>query len=895
MKKIFYNNETINIIKPYLAKNRNKNYIEVSEDIVNNKKILMNPFIFIIDENIEEEWTNTEKYSRALLRLLNGFSFLGDLIAAYIETEDIKYLKKCTEIVGKWSQVISYDKHKDTMAYHDETTAMRMEYFLSLLVNGIKNLDEKEIEMIIKEIKFMAELLASDEFHTEKTNHGMFQDLALLKYAIIMKNDIKSEKYIRIANTRLKEYFDFVYTSEGVHKEHSPAYHMMVSANLKRYLNLLKAVNLQSNLSSDINMLLKKAEEYIIYITRPDGCIPNISDTEKKRLDSIYPNLFSSQQYKFALTSGKEGKPPSEKSKVFKESGYAIFRDDWSKKEKAAQVIFTAAYHAGYHKHTDDLNVLFYDEEDILVESGPNGYNYKDPFTKYAYSSRSHNTLTVVNKQLPRTDGKFDKVKILDYKLCDEYSEVIGENDRYEDVNHKRKVIFYNDTKVLEIEDYIESNVENLYELNWNFANHLDLKIDGDLVKIFRGNEEIGLVKIFSNKPFKIQIFKGVEKNGIKGWGFSKMESKEPIPNLTVTFNSRNAKFNTQIILYKNINKENIKNLLIKEQVYCGEENIKYIYDKVESSSRLCIVFPAMSLKNKSAYNYTETLKNCNINKLFLLDNFDVQGSYMLGKERKFTIESAVNSLIDKIVAESGIKYEDIVMIGSSKGGYTALYYGIKRKIGNIIVGGPQSKIGNFLLDEAEHKEVAKYISGGINEECKAYLNKLLYEVIESSNNSQSKVRIHVSKNDHHYNGHVKPLINWLEEVNIRYELELMDYKGHKKLKEYFPIYLLTELNKIDSSIISIDRIPKLDIRTIIEYKIFNEKNKIILNIINPNKKSKYAYYMFKDDECIIKTGYSNKTQFESEILDSGKYRIRIFEMLSNRDRKSIYTEYVNI
>lgn len=895
MKKKLYNNETINIIKPYLAKNRNKNYIEVSEDIVNNQKILINPFTFIINENIEEEWINTEKYSRALLRLLNGFTFLGDLIAAYTETGDEKYLKKSTEILNKWLQVISYDKHKDTMAYHDETTALRMEYFLSLLINGIKDLDEQEIDIIIKELKFMAELLASDEFHAEKTNHGMFQDLALLKYAIIINDDVESEKYIRIATTRLKEYFDFVYTSEGIHKEHSPSYHMMVTANLKRYLNLLKAVNLECNLDSDINMILKKAEEYIIYITRPDGCVPNISDTEKKRLDLIYPNLFTSEQYKFALTSGKEGKAPIEKSKVFKESGYAIFRDDWNKKEKAAQVIFTAAYHTGYHKHTDDLNLLFYDEEDILVESGANGYNYKDPFTKYAYSSKAHNTLTVLNNQLPRTDGKFNKVKILDYKICDEYSEVIGENDRYEDVNHKRRVIFNNNTKVLEIEDYIESNMKNLYELNWNFAKHLDLKIDGKVVKIIRENEEIGLVKIFSNKPFKLQIFKGFEKNNIKGWGFPKMERKEPIPNLTVTFNSTNAKFTTQIILYRNINKENIRNFLIKEQVYSGEENIKYIYDKIESSNKLCIVFPAMSLKNKSTYNYTETLKECNINKLFILDNFDVQGSYMLGKERKFTIESAVNSLIDKIVSENGIKYEDVIMIGSSKGAYTALYYGIKRKVGNIIVGGPQSKIGNFLIDEADHKEVARYISGGIDEECKEYLNKLLYKIIENSNNSQSKIRIHVSKNDHHYDGHVKTLIDWLDEVNIKYDLELMDYEGHKKLKQYFPKYLLTELNKIDSSIISIDSIKKLSIENVIEYEIFKERNKIILNIINPNMKSKYAYYMFKNDECIVKTGYSNKTLFESEILDKGKYRIRIFERLTNGERKSIYTRYITI
>lgn len=158
-----------------------------------------------------------------------------------------------------------------------------------------------------------------------------------------------------------------------------------------------------------------------------------------------YKDLYESDQYLYVVTKGKKGKAPTEDDKVFPKSGYAIFRNDWSKEEKATYVLFTAAYHVDYHKHSDDLNLYIYSNGEIITEAGPNGYNYKDPFTEYAYSSFAHNTLIVDGKGLPRTDRQYEKVYLSDYEINKDKVEATGINLRYTGVEHSRTVSYMKD------------------------------------------------------------------------------------------------------------------------------------------------------------------------------------------------------------------------------------------------------------------------------------------------------------------------------------------------------------------------------------------------------------------------------------------------------------------
>ena len=160
------------------------------------------------------------------------------------------------------------------------------------------------------------------------------------------------------------------------------------------------------------------------------------------------------------------------------------------------------------------------------------------------------------------------------------------------------------------------------------------------------------------------------------------------------------------------------------EKTYHDKRDIKYLFCEGNNSNKLIVTFPALQSEGKrSIYNYIGTLMESTDNKLYLLDDFGDRGSYLIAENRNNSIEKSVVSLILYICKNYKIKKENVILQGSSKGGYSALYFGIKYGFGYVIAGAPQTYLGNFLQLDAP--KVADYIAGGHEEEDINYLNNL--------------------------------------------------------------------------------------------------------------------------------------------------------------------------
>src|SRR5699024_5251048 len=147
------------------------------------------------------------------------------------------------------------------------------------------------------------------------------------------------------------------------------------------------------------------------------------------------------EEYRYITSAGSEGKVPDKLINAYSDSGYLIARNNWDR--NAIYFLFLASYHMHYHKHTDDLSFILYKNGPIFIDAGPHSYDYKDPFTLYAYSQFAHSTLLINDRSLPRTDNKFDDVYISDYLVNNEDHSfmVEGVNKRYESSKHTRKII----------------------------------------------------------------------------------------------------------------------------------------------------------------------------------------------------------------------------------------------------------------------------------------------------------------------------------------------------------------------------------------------------------------------------------------------------------------------
>ena len=217
---------------------------------------------------------------------------------------------------------------------------------------------------------------------------------------------------------------------------------------------------------------------------------------------------------------------------------------------------------------------------------------------------------------------------------------------------------------------------------------------------------------------------------------------------------------------------------------------IKYIYNRYPESKGLVVVFSAFS-EPPARYNYIGTLKNLRENKLFILDDWgriDYPGVYYLGWNGDYILKEEVIDFIKSITMRIGSDCR-LTMLGSSKGGWCALYYGLRMGADTIIAGAPQYYLGNYL-DCDFHKETFDIMMGDDKLKNKDILNNLLPNVIRSCRN-RINVFLHYSECEHTYYNHIKDLCDDLSENDsINLYTDIQHYNSHGEVGCFFPFFV---------------------------------------------------------------------------------------------------------
>lgn len=244
--------------------------------------------------------------------------------------------------------------------------------------------------------------------------------------------------------------------------------------------------------------------------------------------------------------------------------------------------------------------------------------------------------------------------------------------------------------------------------------------------------------------------------------------------------------------------------ILQQQQIYNYKNfKIKYILEENESNELVVIFSSCTRVGIKARYNYMNTLRNQKYNKLFILDDYgdDGRGVYYLGQNKDFSLADGVSELIKKV--ESERKTKESIYVGSSKGGYAAMYFGFKDKSDYIISGAPQFNLGDFVNDEGGY-HIMKYLCGNIKPESVVFLNNILKDVINKVQYEQyPKIFLHYSKEEFTYKEHILDLKNNLDEKGIKYEEDIGTYQEHGEISKFFPGFIIGSLRKINFPIVA--------------------------------------------------------------------------------------------
>ncbi|MFX0036802.1 MAG: alginate lyase family protein [Candidatus Hermodarchaeota archaeon] len=329
---------------------------------------------------------------------------------------------------------------------------------------------------------------------------------------------------------------------DGTHIEQSVNYHRFVLEFFALFLILNRKMNI-----SKTSLLIEKMFDYLLMLMKPNGTFPLIGDsddatvlllnnynnTQFNNLLNLGVILFKRGDLKYIskaispisiLLLGSKGyetfentaiREPNKTMQYFQNAGYFVKKQNWSNEANYIFVDF-GEFGPNYasHCHSDITNIIFcYKGKNILIDSGTYSYNKSWKERNLFRSSKSHNILTVNNKNQADIIDWFaweNKPKVKrSFKKINDKLEIICSHNSFKGFLVERKLIFNNIISNLFIEDKViplnhGKNKNFNISIYFHFDNKTTIRKKNSNIII---DDELG-IEISSKNKFNITIEK---------------------------------------------------------------------------------------------------------------------------------------------------------------------------------------------------------------------------------------------------------------------------------------------------------------------------------------------------------------------------------------------------
>ena len=372
---------------------------------------------------------------------------------------------------------------------------------------------------------------------------------------------------------------------DGVYGELSTYYHCYAADFWLQALVLARRTHFE--FPRAVSTQVERMLEFVMHITRPDGCIPLLGDDDGGRalaldqqhyrsyLDGICLGalLFDRPDFKRQAGAFREeafwlfGRDawcayealgtavPSGDSHSFLPAGYFVQRSGWDKGD--SHLVFDCGglgILTGGHGHADALSlVLFSGGREMLVDPGTAVYNAAPEWRNYFRSSRAHNTVVVDGRDQSEPAGTFQWQTRAPARVCAQFrlgelEYVEGEHMGYgrlaSPVSHKRRLLYCRPGYWMVVDELRGSGSHTL-DFLYHFAPGLvlpnvpDARSDPsepiELVAQARDSEL--LLFLDAASPLRANVVSG-RSAPAQGWVSSRYGAKQPAPVLCVTAES---------------------------------------------------------------------------------------------------------------------------------------------------------------------------------------------------------------------------------------------------------------------------------------------------------------------------------------------------------------------
>ncbi|MEA2526338.1 MAG: hypothetical protein QOF73_3565 [Thermomicrobiales bacterium] len=298
--------------------------------------------------------------------------------------------------------------------------AYRLAYLVDIAARDPRH-DGEDVRLGLHALLFHLQLLSQDRFFRGHNNHGLYQALGELAVCRRFRDEPFFGERLEAARARLHDMIDRQFHPDGLHMEHSPGYHVMVTRTLigARRSGLIPAAGAGTRLAA--------AEETMTWLIQPGGALLTFGDTDPtdvRQPPGIAEN-FDNPRLRYQLSGGAIGERPPGGVLVLKDEGCVFARSEAPEKpgEPWWYLGQIASFQSRAHKHADDLGFVWSDRGgEILIDPGRYGYTgktergsdlarqgfwYADPKRIYVESTRAHNAVEIDGRSYDRTRAPY--------------------------------------------------------------------------------------------------------------------------------------------------------------------------------------------------------------------------------------------------------------------------------------------------------------------------------------------------------------------------------------------------------------------------------------------------------------------------------------------------------
>jgi hypothetical protein len=346
-------------------------------------------------------------------------------------------------------------------------------------------------------------------------NHGIRQDMVLAATAIALPELPDSDELIQLANKRLREASEELFTIDGIWAEHAPGYAQYAIRLMLDIRNLADAdprFYPHAFLSH-----LPATLDYLLASLTPDLQIPWIGEATAKRL-TVNIRDYAERIHGERLRDYVRGL--SGTARLYPGYGHAIVRE-----EDGFYLLFHAAQNMPAGKrHEDALSFILFDQGRLwITEGGFQGYDATD-MTRYLASPHAHNTYIygddyIPTEARPDLDAYMRGMTIEGDKISlDAFSERYAAN-----ASATRRMTVDRATHDIAIHDVLTAPEPDgtCFHGSLHFAPDLELQVDPTAATIIAADPGSGtkLTAAFASEHLSgFHRFSG-QKDPLRGWG----------------------------------------------------------------------------------------------------------------------------------------------------------------------------------------------------------------------------------------------------------------------------------------------------------------------------------------------------------------------------------------